>query len=240
MHPASTPDLLSPARLWQNWRQGGWKPVIILHTISEMRGYVRHARSTANRVGLVPTMGYFHEGHLALMRAAGKQNALVVVSLFVNPTQFGPNEDFHSYPRDLDRDAEMAKSVGAHVIFNPSVEEMYPEGYSSYVEVERLTDGLCGASRPHHFRGVTTVVAKLFNIVQPDRAYFGMKDVQQLKVIERMVKDLDMPLEIVPVPTVREPDGLAMSSRNSYLSPEEREAALILRKSLDHAQELVR
>jgi len=184
-------------------------------------------------------MGYFHEGHLTLMREARKETDLVVVSLFVNPTQFGPNEDFKSYPRDLDRDAAMAENVGVDMIFNPSVEEMYPQGYSTYVEVEGITGGLCGASRPGHFRGVTTVVTKLFNIVQPDRAYFGMKDYQQLKVIERMVRDLNMPLEIVSVPTVREPDGLAMSSRNTYLSPQERQAALVLRKALDYAQELV-
>jgi len=211
----------------------------IVHTIAETRDLIRRTRSEGKSVGLVPTMGYFHEGHLALMKAAGKENDLVVVSLFVNPTQFGPNEDFRAYPRDLDRDAAMAEGVGVDVIFNPSVEEMYPEGYSTYIEVEGITEGLCGASRPGHFRGVTTVVAKLFNIVQPDRAYFGEKDGQQLKVVERMVRDLDMPLDIVPVPTVREPDGLAMSSRNSYLSPEERQAALILRKSLDYAQELV-
>lgn len=211
----------------------------IVHTIAEARDITRKARAEGQTVGLVPTMGYFHEGHLTLMREARKQNDLVVVSLFVNPTQFGPNEDFKSYPRDLDRDASMAESVGVDLIFNPPVDEMYPEGYATSVEVEGITEGLCGASRPHHFKGVTTVVAKLFNIVQPDRAYFGMKDYQQLKVIERMTTDLNMPLEIVEVPTVREPDGLAMSSRNTYLSPEEREAALVLRKSLDHARDLV-
>lgn len=212
----------------------------IVHTIAEVRAFVRQARTDGRTVGLVPTMGYFHEGHLALMREARKANDIVVVSLFVNPTQFGPSEDLAAYPRDLDRDAAMAESVGVDMIFNPSVEEMYPEGFATYVEVEGITEGLCGASRPHHFRGVTTVVAKLFNIVRPDRAYFGMKDYQQLKVIERMVKDLNMPLEIVPVPIVRESDGLAMSSRNTYLDPEERKAALVLRRSLDHAHELVR
>ena len=211
----------------------------IVHTIAETRDIIGKAHADGKTVGLVPTMGYFHEGHLALMREACKQNGFVVVSLFVNPTQFGPNEDFKSYPRDLDRDASMAGSVGVDLIFNPPVEEMYPEGYATSVEVEGITEQLCGASRPHHFKGVTTVVAKLFNIVGPDRAYFGMKDYQQLKVIERMVADLNMAIEIVEVPTVREPDGLAMSSRNTYLSPEEREAALVLRKSLDRARDLV-
>jgi pantoate--beta-alanine ligase len=210
----------------------------IVRTIAETRDVVGKARTEGKIVGLVPTMGYFHEGHLTLMRQARRETGLVVVSLFVNPTQFGPAEDFGSYPRDLERDASLAESVGVDLIFSPSLQEMYPERFSSHVGVEGLTEGLCGASRPYHFRGVTTVVAKLFNIVQPDRAYFGTKDYQQFKVIERMVKDLNMRLDIIPIPTVREPDGLAMSSRNTYLNPEERQAALILRKSLDYAREL--
>jgi pantoate--beta-alanine ligase len=185
-------------------------------------------------------MGYFHEGHLSLMRQARLDNNLVVVSLFVNPKQFGPGEDLKLYPRNFERDSILAEEVGVDIIFAPSVEEMYPEGYNTYVEVEKLTEGLCGALRPGHFRGVTTVVLKLLNIVQPDRAYFGRKDYQQLKVIERMVADLNIPVEIVPMPTVREPDGLAMSSRNEYLSPEERRAALVLSKSLSYGQELLK
>ncbi len=211
----------------------------VVHTISEARAAVTAARNEGKTIGLVPTMGYFHEGHLSLMRQAKKDNGFVVVSLFVNPTQFGPNEDFRSYPRDLDRDARMAETTGADLIFNPSPEEMYPKGYNTYVEVEKLTEALCGASRPGHFRGVTTVCLKLFNIVQPDRAYFGRKDYQQFKVIQRMVTDLNVPLEIIGMPIVREEDGLAMSSRNTYLSPEERQAALVLSKALAYAQELM-
>ena len=211
----------------------------ILHTVHETREFIGLARGEVRSVGLVPTMGCFHEGHLSLMRRAREENGLVVVSLFVNPTQFGPSEDFREYPRDLERDTRMAEEVGVDLIFNPSVEEMYPEGYQTCVEVGKLSEGLCGASRPGHFRGVATVVLKLFNIVQPDRAYFGRKDYQQLKVIERMVRDLNLPVEIVGMPIVREPDGLAMSSRNAYLSPEEREAALALSKSLSYAQGLL-
>jgi len=211
----------------------------VLHTINETREFIGLARGEVRSVGLVPTMGCFHEGHLSLMRRAREENGFVVVSLFVNPTQFGPSEDFREYPRDLDCDARLAEEVGVDLIFNPSVEEMYPEGYQTCVEVGKLSEGLCGASRPGHFRGVATVVLKLFNIVQPDRAYFGRKDYQQLKVIERMVRDLNLPVEIVGMPIVREPDGLAMSSRNAYLSPEEREAALALSKSLSYAQGLL-
>lgn len=211
----------------------------ILHTVHETREFIGLARGEVRSVGLVPTMGCFHEGHLSLMRRAREENGFVVVSLFVNPTQFGPSEDFREYPRDLDCDARLAEEVGVDLIFNPSVEEMYPEGYQTCVEVGKLSEGLCGASRPGHFRGVATVVLKLFNIVQPDRAYFGRKDYQQLKVIERMVRDLNLPVEIVGMPIVREPDGLAMSSRNAYLSPEEREAALALSKSLSYAQGLL-
>ena len=211
----------------------------ITHTITETRDRIRRARAEGKSIGLVPTMGFFHEGHLSLMRQARKDNDFVVVSLFVNPIQFGPSEDFRDYPRDLDRDARVTEEVGVDLIFNPSVEEMYREGHNTYIAVRKLTEGLCGASRPGHFLGVTTVVLKLLNIIQPDRAYFGCKDYQQLKVIERMVRDLDVPVEIVPMAIIREPDGLAMSSRNSYLSPEERRAALVLSKSLAYGQELL-
>lgn len=211
----------------------------IVHTIGETREVISAARERGKSVGLVPTMGCFHEGHLWLMRRARRENGLLVISIFVNPTQFGPSEDVREYPRDVDRDAQMAEQIGVDVIFNPSAEEMYPEGCDTYVGVGKLGEMLCGASRPGHFRGVATVVLKLFEIVQPDRAYFGRKDYQQLKVIERMVNDFNMPVEIVPVPTVREPDGLAMSSRNTYLGPAERQAAPVLSRSLSHAQELL-
>ena len=211
----------------------------ITHTITETRDRIRRARAEGKSIGLVPTMGFFHEGHLSLMRQAREDNDFVVVSLFVNPIQFGPSEDFRDYPRDLDRDARVTEEVGVDLIFNPSVEEMYREGHNTYVAVRKLTEGLCGASRPGHFLGVTTVVLKLLNIIQPDRAYFGCKDYQQLKVIERMVRDLDVPVEIVPMAIIREPDGLAMSSRNSYLNPDERKAALVLCKSLAYGQELL-
>lgn len=211
----------------------------ISQTIAETRKIIADARSNGTSIGLVPTMGFFHEGHLSLMRQARQDNGLVVVSLFVNPIQFGPSEDFRDYPRDLERDARLAEEVGVDLIFNPSVEEMYHEGHNTYVAVRKLTEGLCGASRPGHFLGVTTVVLKLFNIIRPDRAYFGQKDYQQFKVIERMVRDLDVPVKIVPMPIVREPDGLAMSSRNTYLNPDERKAALVLSKSLAYGQELL-
>lgn len=212
----------------------------IIHSVEETQEYIALARGGRKSVGLVPTMGYFHRGHQSIMARAREENDLVVVSLFVNPTQFGPSEDLAAYPRDLDRDASMAREVGVDVIFNPSVDEMYPDGYSTYVNVEGITEGLCGAARPGHFRGVATVVLKLLNIVQPDRVYFGQKDYQQLKVIERMVADLNVPVEVVGMPTVREDDGLAMSSRNTYLGPDERRAALILSKALHRAQELMR
>ena len=212
----------------------------IVHTIAEIREFVRQARLAGCTVGLVPTMGYLHEGHLEVMRRARERCGIVVASVFVNPTQFGPNEDLARYPRDLERDARLAAEVGVDVIFNPPVEEMYPPGYCTYVDVERITENMCGASRPGHFRGVATVVTKLFNIVRPDAAFFGQKDAQQALVIRRMAADLNMDLEIVTVPTVREPDGLAMSSRNVYLDPEQRRAALVLAGSLDRAVEAVR
>lgn len=211
--------------------------MVILHTIKEIKEYLESKRVQGNTVGFVPTMGYFHQGHQSLMRQAHQDNDVAVVSLFVNPIQFGPNEDLRNYPRDLERDALMAEEAGVDVIFNPSPEEMYPDGFSTYVDVMGLTDSLCGASRPGHFRGVTTVVLKLFNIVMPDKAYFGMKDYQQLKVIERMTSDMNLPIEIVGMPIFRESTGLAMSSRNTYLSHDERKAALILSKSLAYTQD---
>jgi pantoate--beta-alanine ligase len=184
-------------------------------------------------------MGFLHEGHLSLIRAAKKENDLVVVSIFVNPTQFGVGEDFEAYPRDLDNDAKLSEAAGADVIFNPSISEMYPEKYQTYVEVLEITNKLCGLSRPTHFKGVTTVVNKLFNIVEPDRAYFGQKDAQQVAVIQKMVRDLNMNVDIIPCPIVREVDGLAMSSRNTYLNLEQRNAALVLSKSLFTAKDMI-
>jgi len=189
-------------------------------------------------VGFVPTMGYLHEGHLSLVKQARMDNSTVIVSIYVNPTQFGPREDFGAYPRKLDRDLKLLNKEGVDIVLVPSDDEMYPPGFSSWINVEKLTERLEGAARPGHFRGVATVVAKLFNIVQPSRAYFGQKDAQQIMVIKRMVADLNMDVEIVVVPTVRETDGLAMSSRNIYLSPEERRAATILFKALSLAQQL--
>jgi len=187
-------------------------------------------------VGLVPTMGYLHEGHVELVRQARASSATVVVSIFVNPTQFGPSEDYGRYPRAFERDCAMLESAGADAVFAPSPVEMYPDGFSSWVVVESVTSGFEGAVRPGHFRGVATVCNKLFNIVDPTRAYFGQKDAQQVAVIQRMVRDLNMNLEIVVVPTVREPDGLAMSSRNSYLNPEQRAAAPVLYRALTAAR----
>jgi pantoate--beta-alanine ligase len=211
----------------------------ILRTIDEARQFIRLSKVDGASIGFVPTMGFFHEGHLSLMRQARSENELAVASIFVNPTQFGPNEDFRTYPRDMDRDSRMAEGVGVDVIFSPTPEEMYPEGYLTYVEVERLGARLCGASRPGHFRGVTTVVLKLLNIITPDRMYMGLKDYQQFKIIERMCRDLDVPTQVIPMPIYRENDGLAMSSRNTYLNPDERQAALILSKALAYAQDLL-
>jgi pantoate--beta-alanine ligase len=206
----------------------------VIETIDEMK---RIRNQLAEPVGLVPTMGYLHEGHLSLVRCARVENPSVVVSIFVNPTQFGPREDFKSYPRDTGRDLAMLE-VMTDVVFMPPAAEMYPEKFDSWVEVGGITGRLEGASRPGHFRGVATVVAKLFNVVQPTRAYFGQKDAQQAAVIKKMVADLNMNLEIVTLPTVREADGLAMSSRNTYLNPEQRQAATVLYRSLQLAQEL--
>ena len=211
---------------------------MLVRTVEEMKALSRRWRDEGKTIGFVPTMGYLHEGHLSLVRRAREENDRVVVSIFVNPTQFGPNEDYNRYPRDLDRDMKLLEPIGVDAVFYPSVEEMYPEGYRTYVEVVGITDKLCGASRPGHFRGVCTVCTKLFNIVMPHRAYFGKKDFQQYVVIKNMVRDLNMDIEIVPMPIVREPDGLAMSSRNTYLSPEERQAATCLYRSLKRAVEL--
>jgi len=195
-------------------------------------------RQLTEPVGLVPTMGYLHEGHLALVRQARAENPSVVVSIFVNPTQFGPREDFEKYPRDHVLDLAILEKEKTDIVFMPSVTEMYPAQFNSWVEVGEVTERLEGAARPGHFRGVTTVVAKLFNIIQPTRAYFGQKDAQQAIVIKKMVADLNMSLEVVTVPTVREPDGLAMSSRNTYLNPQEHQAALVLYQALSLAQQL--
>jgi pantoate--beta-alanine ligase len=207
----------------------------VVTTIAEMR---RLRTELAEPVGFFPTMGYLHDGHLSLVRQAKKENLSVVVSIFVNPTQFGPQEDFRSYPRDTERDLALLEKEGTDIVFMPSADEMYPPHFSSWVEVTKVTEKLEGASRPTHFRGVTTICAKLFNIVQPTRAYFAQKDAQQLIVIKKMVADLDMNLEIVTCPTVREPDGLAMSSRNTYLNPDERKAATVLYQALTLANQL--
>jgi pantoate--beta-alanine ligase len=207
----------------------------IARTIAEMK---RLRSKCKGSVGFVPTMGYLHEGHLELVRSAKKDNPVVAVSIFVNPTQFAPSEDFKAYPRDLDRDLALLKSVKTDIVFIPSEAEMYPEGYNTWVVARGITETLEGRSRPTHFQGVTTVCNKLFNIVEPDKAYFGQKDAQQVLVIQKMVADLDMNLEIVVVPTVRESDGLAMSSRNTYLTPDHRQSAVVLYKSLCLAKDM--
>ena len=211
----------------------------IATTINEVRANVKAWKKEGLSVGFVPTMGYLHEGHGSLISRARAENDKIVVSIFVNPMQFGPGEDLESYPRDLDKDSAYCESLGADLIFHPEPEEMYTDGFCSYVDMSVLTEELCGLSRPVHFRGVCTVVNKLFNIVQPDRAYFGQKDAQQLAIIKRMVQDLNMDLEIIGCPIVREEDGLAKSSRNTYLSAGERQAALVLSRAVKLGQELV-
>jgi pantoate--beta-alanine ligase len=211
----------------------------IHRTIEDMRSASRSYRHRKQRLGFVPTMGALHEGHLSLVRAAKAQCDVVAASIFVNPTQFGPNEDFSRYPRTFDRDRELLEKEGVSALFAPSVEEMYPAGAVTYVTVEGLSDKLCGQSRPGHFRGVTTIVSKLFNIVEPDVAFFGQKDAAQVAIIRRMVRDLDIPVEIAVCPIVREADGLALSSRNTYLSPKERKDALVLYRSLSEVQKAV-
>ncbi len=210
----------------------------IIETIEEMKKFSEEMREKKKTIGFVPTMGYLHEGHLSLVRRARDENDVVVVSIFVNPTQFGPNEDYERYPRDFERDRKLLEEENVDCIFHPSVEEMYPPDFSTYVEETKLSKHLCGRSRPGHFLGVCTVVTKLFNIVKPHRAYFGQKDAQQFRVLRRMVRDLNMDVEMIECPIVREPDGLAMSSRNVYLSPEERQQALSLYQSLKIAENL--
>ncbi|MGO5086101.1 pantoate--beta-alanine ligase [Oscillospiraceae bacterium LCP25S3_F9] len=211
----------------------------VVNAINEVRETVKAWRKQGLTVGLVPTMGYLHEGHASLIARASKENDRVVVSDFVNPIQFAPNEDLASYPRDIDRDAKVCEENGADIIFHPTPEEMYHKNFSTFVDITGPSEELCGKSRPIHFRGVCTVVSKLFLIVSPDRAYFGQKDAQQLAVIKRMVRDLNFDIEIVGCPIIREADGLAKSSRNTYLSPEERKAAVILHKALEKGKELV-
>lgn len=207
----------------------------VISSIEEIKKIKRYNIS----IGFVPTMGYLHEGHISLIKKAREENDIVITSIFVNPTQFSPNEDFEKYPRDESRDLQKCEENGCDIVFLPQVDEMYPDSFLTFVQVEELGKGLCGKSRPTHFRGVTTVLTKLFNIVKPDRAYFGQKDAQQLVIVKKMVEDLNMYVEIIGCPIVREADGLAISSRNTYLSPEERNDALFLNKSLKLAKNLI-
>jgi pantoate--beta-alanine ligase len=211
-----------------------------VNKINEIRNVLALERKANRTIALVPTMGFLHEGHLSLIKEARKNNDIVVVSIFVNPTQFGPNEDLDTYPRDINRDQHLCEKEGVDYIFNPSVEEMYETNYATYVITEsNITNKLCGASRDGHFKGVMSVVTKLFNIIGPDKAYFGRKDYQQVAVIKKMVRDLNIPVEIIDCPIVRESDGLAMSSRNTYLTPKERRDALVLNQSLKEAKEKI-
>ncbi|MDR1246882.1 MAG: pantoate--beta-alanine ligase [Clostridiales Family XIII bacterium] len=210
----------------------------IIRTVSEMKAAAAAFRAEGLSAGLVPTMGSLHEGHMSLVRKAVSENDRTVVSIFVNPIQFEAHEDFGSYPRDMAKDSELCERASVDVVFNPSAREMYPDGFHSYVDMSVLTEGLCGARRPNHFRGVCTVVSKLFNITYPRRAYFGQKDAQQLAVIKRMVLDLNMDVEVVGMPVIREADGLAMSSRNAYLNDEERADAAYICKALSEASRL--
>lgn len=211
----------------------------VVSTVCETRAQVKEWKNQGLTVGLVPTMGYLHEGHQSLIKKAVEENDRVVVSVFVNPIQFAPNEDLETYPRDLEADKRLCDSTGADLIFHPTPDEMYPDGFSTHIQMDNLTKELCGKTRPTHFGGVCTVVGKLFNIVQPDKAYFGQKDAQQLAIIKRMVRDLNFDIEIVGCPIIREPDGLAKSSRNTYLNADERKAALILSKAIKLGEELV-
>lgn len=211
----------------------------VCDTIQEVRKMVGTWKREGKTVGFVPTMGYLHEGHQSLMEAARRENDYVVVSIFVNPMQFAPSEDLESYPRDLERDCRVCETAGVDLVFHPQSEEMYPEGFCSYVDMDGLTTELCGRTRPTHFRGVQTVVLKLFHIVTPDNAYFGQKDAQQLAVIRRMATDLNLDTKICGCPIIREEDGLAKSSRNTYLNPEERQAALILSQSLREGKQRI-
>ncbi len=211
--------------------------MIQIETVKHMRDTVKQWKDLGCSIGFVPTMGYLHAGHVSLIERARQENDKVVVSVFVNPTQFGPNEDFEKYPRDLNGDMRACEKAGADAVFAPDAAQMYPMANKAYVDILELSDTLCGAARAGHFRGVCTVVSKLFNIVSPDNAYFGEKDAQQLAIIQKMVSDLNFPVQIVPCPIVREQSGLAMSSRNAYLSVEEREAATILHRSLEEAKQ---
>ena len=210
----------------------------VTNTVAETRALVKSWRKEGKTVGLVPTMGYLHEGHASLIRKCREENDIVVVSVFVNPTQFGPNEDLEAYPRDFERDSALCESLGADLIFHPEPEEMYQDP-CAFVSIETLSENLCGKTRPIHFRGVCTVVSKLFHIVAPDKAYFGQKDAQQLAIIRKMVRDLNFDIEIVGCPIIREEDGLAKSSRNTYLNPQERQAALCLSRAVKRGQELI-
>jgi len=208
----------------------------VIETVNEIKKLIKDIKAEGKTVGMVPTMGFLHAGHISLVKESVANNDVTIVSIFVNPTQFGPNEDLEAYPRDFDSDKSLLVEAGADIIFFPKPEEMYPEGFSTKVTLSGLTDALCGLSRPGHFDGVATVVSKLFNIASPDRAYFGSKDYQQLQVIKRMVKDLNMDVEVVGMPIIREDDGLALSSRNVYLEKEDRASALSLSKSFDLIQ----
>jgi len=211
----------------------------VITSIRKMKDVIRELRAEKKTIGFVPTMGYLHEAHLSLVRESRKKADSTIVSIFVNPLQFGPKEDFKQYPRDIESDEALLDKEGVDYLFYPEVKEMYPEGYKTYVEVNGLQDKLCGQSRPRHFRGVCTVVLKLFHIVEPDLSFFGQKDIQQAVILQRMVRDLNLDVKIEVLPTIREKDGLALSSRNKYLNPEERKAALVLFKSLKEAEKLV-
>lgn len=210
----------------------------VIATVKEMQRRSEQLRQQEMTIVFVPTMGYLHEGHLALMREGKQRGNALIISIFVNPTQFGPGEDYERYPRDMQRDLKLAEKVGVDIVFTPSAHDMYPDGFQTYVEVERVTQNLCGTSRPSHFRGVTTIVAKLFNIVKPHVALFGQKDYQQLVTIKQMVDDLNMDIEVIGIPTIRERDGLAMSSRNSYLGPKKRKDAAKLYRALRTGENL--
>lgn len=232
-------EFLSSLKKTDFFRQPVKVMLKIISNVKDMQAASTALRARGDSIVFVPTMGFLHDGHRALLSAGRQMGTALVMSIFVNPAQFGPREDLSAYPRDLDRDLKMAEEEGVDIVFTPSAADMYPEGFKTFVEVEGISNTLCGASRPGHFRGVATVVLKLFNIVMPHRALFGRKDYQQLKVIEQMSRDLDLPVEITGVDTVREADGLAMSSRNSYLGPRERAAAACVPRAMEEARRLV-